>query len=525
MKIKECYFPIIKLLIEKQKIEHQFYFTDLKLYVEKELSKEEEAILPNVFYWNPLEKLFPTLYCPKCNQDGVKSILNKIGEWHHGQSKSQIPRAIWDDGWYCALVGKTYFCQRNHSVASYHAGILDQIPFNKLPFILSFKSGMTRSLFDRLARYVDAGMSFNNIETLLGGFFLDQCYRKGQLNGEELEKSEILKAFGSFAPTHHLIRQCFVIYFHAYKHLYQRKMNEIAFNFISFDHTFKIASNIGYHKDNKWIKAYDSMFIVLNETGFIKSYKFTKGTALEKVETVLTELKEQGEPKLIFVDNCCMLRNQINHIFPAAEVKLDIFHAIQRLIKTISKKHSFCAEFSKRLGLIFRQPGDIEDQRKMKTPCPEQMISNLNEFIDDWKDVHFKGWNIINENFFTEAEKLKKHINNGCLANIPVGQGTNRNENLHKNLKRIFNTKKMGIETADALFAQVIYSHNSRKTENRIVPPIWTMEMSKEGLLGTSVLLEANSIFQDIEENWSGDDATDHCYGKCTACKFAFILK
>lgn len=82
----------------------------------------------------------------------------------------------------------------------------------------------------------------------------------------------------------------------------------------------------------------------------------------------------------------------------------------------------------------------------------------------------------------------------------------------------------MGIETADALFVQVIYSHNSRKTENRIVPPIWAfglpelkMEMSKEGLLGTSVLLEANSIFQDIEENWSGDDATDNCYGKSTA--------
>ena len=136
-----------------------------------------------------------------------------------------------------------------------------------------------------------------------------------------------------------------------------------------------------------------------------------------------------------------MLRNKINHIFPAAEVKLDIFHAIQRLIKTISKKHSFRAEFSKRLGLIFRQPGGIEDQRKMETPCPEQMISNLNEFIEDWKDVHFKGWNIINENFFTEAEKLKKHIHNGCLANIN-GQGTNRNKNLHKNLKIIFHTKK-----------------------------------------------------------------------------------
>ena len=52
------------------------------------------------------------------------------------------------------------------------------------------------------------------------------------------------------------------------------------FNSISFDHTFKIASNIGYHKENKWIKAYNSMFIVLNEIGFIKSYKFTEGTAL-----------------------------------------------------------------------------------------------------------------------------------------------------------------------------------------------------------------------------------------------------
>ena len=37
---------------------------------------------------------------------------------------------------------------------------------------------------------------------------------------------------------------------------------------VSFDHTFKVASNIGYvRSDGRWITQYNSVFIVMNEHG------------------------------------------------------------------------------------------------------------------------------------------------------------------------------------------------------------------------------------------------------------------
>ena len=57
---------------------------------------------------------------------------------------------------------------------------------------------------------------------------------------------------------------------------------------ISFDHTFKIAANIGYSRsDGVWVTQYDSMFIVMNQEGKIIKWQFTKGTSLEQVRTIL----------------------------------------------------------------------------------------------------------------------------------------------------------------------------------------------------------------------------------------------
>lgn len=53
---------------------------------------------------------------------------------------------------------------------------------------------------------------------------------------------------------------------------------------ISFDHTFKVASNIGYlREDKKWINVYDSLFLVLNEQGKIISWQLTTGTSFEEL--------------------------------------------------------------------------------------------------------------------------------------------------------------------------------------------------------------------------------------------------
>ena len=65
---------------------------------------------------------------------------------------------------------------------------------------------------------------------------------------------------------------------------------------ISFDHTFRIASNTGFRRhDNVWATQYDSLFIVMNASGKIVKWQFTKGTSLEQVRCGLDSLaQEQG---------------------------------------------------------------------------------------------------------------------------------------------------------------------------------------------------------------------------------------
>lgn len=39
----------------------------------------------------------------------------------------------------------------------------------------------------------------------------------------------------------------------------------------------------------------------------------------------------------IFIDFCCKWRDSLSNIFPNVPVKLDLFHAIQRVVKEVPK--------------------------------------------------------------------------------------------------------------------------------------------------------------------------------------------
>ena len=54
---------------------------------------------------------------------------------------------------------------------------------------------------------------------------------------------------------------------------------------ISFDHTFKVAANIGYLRgDGKWITQYESVFIVMNEHGLVMAWQFMRSTSTDEVK-------------------------------------------------------------------------------------------------------------------------------------------------------------------------------------------------------------------------------------------------
>ena len=123
--------------------------------------------------------------------------------------------------------------------------------------------------------------------------------------------------------------------------MYWQHISEKQGNWISLDHAFKASSNVGYWEGKLWRKLYYSLFIAMNENSDILTWQFTKGTSLDKVELLLQGLTERldGMPTGVVVDNCCTVRKKLQGIFGEnTVVKLDIFHAIQRIVTKIPKR-------------------------------------------------------------------------------------------------------------------------------------------------------------------------------------------
>ena len=77
-----------------------------------------------------------------------------------------------------------------------------------------------------------------------------------------------------------------------------------------------------------------------------------------------------GGVKHLYIDNC-MWSDCLKSVFgPNTCIHLDLFHAVQRITRTLSKRHTNYACISE-LKLVFREIGDIGHERKMSTPSPQ----------------------------------------------------------------------------------------------------------------------------------------------------------
>ena len=103
----------------------------------------------------------------------------------------------------------------------------------------------------------------------------------------------------------------------------------------------------------------------------------------------------------------------------------------------------------------FTCPCRIEGGRHRKVDRTDVLrkllLRNLERFKTKWKDVACEGEPELPQAAMGEIEKLKKHISNGCLSNIPPSCGSNRNEALHKCLKKNISRQRLGIRLALAL--------------------------------------------------------------------------
>ena len=112
--------------------------------------------------------------------------------------------------------------------------------------------------------------------------------------------------------------------------------------------------------------------------------------------------------------NCCSVRNKLRCVFgDHTDIKLDVFHAIQKFTRKMPKRHPHFQQCKDDLKLVVRNPSDTGDLRKELTALTEQMMINIEEFERKWTVCQYNDWKIVNEGVLRELAALKVHIRKG----------------------------------------------------------------------------------------------------------------
>ena len=88
-------------------------------------------------------------------------------------------------------------------------------------------------------------------------------------------------------PSLFLLFQLFALFYQQKEQFITSEMVKLRGSIVSLDHTFKVSSNFGLFDLNKWSIQYDSLFLVLNESGQVLAWQLTRGTSFKQVHTLL----------------------------------------------------------------------------------------------------------------------------------------------------------------------------------------------------------------------------------------------
>ena len=143
----------------------------------------------------------------------------------------------------------------------------------------------------------------------------------------------------------------------------------------------------GYEaEDYNFVSDKKKCFIVKDGLGKVVSWKLTNSTTNEEVVSCLKDVKSRLKKKLLYVlvDECCAVRILYQQIFGEdVLVLLDLFHAVQRPMKTIPKRFAHRQLISRKIGMIFRKENDRGSERRETTDCKENILRNLNQTMED----------------------------------------------------------------------------------------------------------------------------------------------
>ena len=142
-----------------------------------------------------------------------------------------------------------------------------------------------------------------------------------------------------------------------------------------------------------------TVFYILNEEE-VSQWQFTRSENFHKISAMFSDLTTRLQYQntlleVIIIENCCKWKEGLDTLFPGTPTKLDLFHAVQRFVITLSKRNPYHHSVSRDYGLIFCNPKDLGERRTMPTPEPSVILHNLDQFLSNWKDFTHEGKQII----------------------------------------------------------------------------------------------------------------------------------
>ena len=511
MGFKQCYFVLFSLLVLRSQLSSEYnlnnaeevekYINNLTDMFEKDPAStqfcdvvhpsasvagkvQRDFLLPKVLLWSPQEQhAAGTMKCP-IHTD----VILRPWQWTNNLdgNKEQRPRLIYDLFGNIILVQRIYLCQqrrKTHKLFAASPDVLNSLPETArelFPVKLYQRSGCSKRLISYIKNLVTQGVNFLKISEGIAALNHEHHTRLGEIFNAAVRDGLAESAAFDFEdfysndlfsfPSNDQITRILLDDFKWYKGFYASQMFGNSATSFSCDHTFKISKNIGVvaeGEEQKFITNFKNLFIVLNENGQILDWRLTKSTTFKEIDDLRVRLKDRLSKKkhsisLIAIDDCCKNRNKYQSVFPKAQIKLDIFHACQRVLRTLETGQSVLRnQFVKEFGLVFRQSTDLGENRRMVTPDPLEIEANLDRLLERWSNVPSS---CLTEATIKQIANIREHIKKGCLSGIPPGFGTERNEQLHRLLNRSLLTgaTRISLELAVALLTMLFYSYSSK---------------------------------------------------------------
>lgn len=270
--------------------------------------RQEEVLLPKVLLWSPQEQFNCKIVCP------VHKSPLRPWQWHKDltNKKGKRPRMVYDLFGNILLVQRIYSCilgRKVHKIQAATPDLMHILPSSiqvSFPIHLFQRSGCTKQLMHYVVNAIRQGVNFLKISegiaslnheehTRIGSAF-DAAREEGltappPFNFDDFYTNDIF----SF-PSNDQLMSMFLQQFKLNRNTYIREMQTITGKSISCDHTFKVSRNIGVVREGeeeRFLKQFPNLYIVLNENGQILDWRLTKSTAFDEVQDVMIKLKER----------------------------------------------------------------------------------------------------------------------------------------------------------------------------------------------------------------------------------------